>query len=327
MREIVKATDDFHRQRVIGDGGFGLVYRATLSDGRTVAVKRLATDGIQGKREFEAEMDTLGHIKHQNLVELLAFCQVGEERALVYEFMDNGSLDAWLHEREDGPQNLTWKRRMKVVKGAARGLAFLHHECDPQIIHRDIKSSNILLDKDFEARITDFGLARHMSPFFSHVSTEAARTLGYMAPEYHLKLCATKKADVYSFGMLMLEVASGRRPNAMLENKKFGTLAKWAEHVVASGSENEILDPVFKERPPPYDQVRAFVGIASQCVSLLPEDRPTMKEVFEQLSLLNVDTIECEIGVTKPANCKQTETEVGSGPHHKKAIQKRYLSS
>ncbi|KAI5058866.1 hypothetical protein GOP47_0027036 [Adiantum capillus-veneris] len=295
MREIIKATDEFNPRRVIGDGGFGIVYRATLSDGRTVAVKKLATDGIQGKREFEAEMDTLGRIKHQNLVELLAFCEVGEERALVYDYMKNGSLDAWLHEREDGPKHLVWEKRMKIARGAAKGLAFLHYECDPHVIHRDIKSSNILLDKDFEARITDFGLARHMSPHLSHVSTEAAGTLGYMAPEYHMTLCATKKADVYSFGMLLLEIASGLRPNAMLEKKKFGTLAKWAEHVVACGNENDILDPIFKERPPPHDQVRAFVRIACQCVSRLPDDRPTMKEVFEQLSLLSVDTSECEI--------------------------------
>lgn len=294
MRDLIKATSSFNPKRVIGDGGFGLVYRATLSDGRTVAVKKLTKDGIQGTREFEAELQTLGHNKHGNLVELLAFCKVGDERALVYEFMENGSLDTWLHERDDGPRLLDWKKRVQIAKGAARGLAYLHHECNPHVIHRDIKSSNILLGKDFEARIADFGLARYMSPFVSHVSTEAAGTLGYMAPEYHLNLRATKQADVYSFGMLMLELASGKRPDSALENKRFRSLTTWVHHVVESGCEMNFLDPILKEKLPPQDQIHGYLALARDCVSEHPEHRPTMMEAYKMLSQLEVQRVDGE---------------------------------
>lgn len=288
MRDLVKATDGFDFSRVVGDGGFGLVYCATLQDGRTVAVKKLTTDGMQGKREFEAEMDTLGKIKHQNLVELLAYCKVGEERVLVYEFVENGSLDTWLHEKDNGPVLLNWARRVKIACGAARGLSYLHYDCNPHVIHRDIKSSNILLGKDFEPKIADFGLARNMSPEVSHVSTDAAGTLGYMAPEYTMTLSATTKADVYSFGILMLELASGRCPNLLLQEKRFRKLAKWASHMLQLGHEMDVLDPIFKKTPPPSDQVRAYFAVACDCVHDLPDERPTMKKIYERLSLIGV---------------------------------------
>lgn len=288
MRDLAKATDGFHFSRVVGDGGFGLVYSATLQDGRTVAVKKLTTNGMQGKREFEAEMETLGKIKHPNLVELLAHCKLGDERVLVYEFVENGSLDTWLHEKDDGPVLLSWARRVKIACGAARGLSYLHYDCNPHVIHRDIKSSNILLGKDFEPKIADFGLARTMSPLVSHVSTDAAGTLGYMAPEYSMTLSATKQADVYSFGMVMLELASGRRPNLLLQEKSFRKLAKWASHMLQHGHEMDVLDPVFKKTTPPSDQVRAYFKVACDCVSELPNDRPTMKEIHDRLFLIGV---------------------------------------
>eukprot|EP00250_Pteridium_aquilinum_P007831 c17473_g1_i1 orf=641-3208(+) len=255
MRDLYKATDGFAVNRIVGDGGFGLVYCATLSDGKTVAVKKLTTDGMQGEREFEAEMETLGRVKHENLVELLAYCKVGDERVLIYEFVENGSLDTWLHEKDDGPVRLNWEKRVKIARGSARGLSFLHNECNPHVIHRDIKSSNILLRKDFEPQISDFGLARTMSPLVSHVSTDAAGTLGYMAPEYSTTLRATTQVDVYSFGMVMLELASGRRPNSLVQEKSFRTLRRWACHMLQLGYEMDVLDPVFKKKPPPSDQI------------------------------------------------------------------------
>lgn len=288
MRELVKATDDFDPSNVIGDGGFGLVFCATLSDGRTVAVKKLETIGLQGKREFEAEMETLGNIKHKNLVELLAYCKVGDERVLVYEFVEKGSLDTWLHERDDGPMVLDWKKRLRIAQGGARGLSYLHNDCNPFVIHRDIKSSNILLGKDFEPQIADFGLARNMSHMVSHVSTDAAGTMGYMAPEYSMTMGATKQADVYSFGMVMLELASRRRPNLLVQEKSFRTLAKWARHMLELGNHMDLLDPVFKKNPPPSDQVLAYFMIACDCVSDLPHHRPTINEAYEKLSLIGV---------------------------------------
>ncbi|KAH7290086.1 hypothetical protein KP509_30G031400 [Ceratopteris richardii] len=289
MREIAKATDNFSPRKLIGDGGFGFVYKATLSDGRIVAVKTLVADGIQGKREFEAEMSTLGHIKHPNLVELLAFCKAGDDRALVYEYIANGSLDTWLHEREDGPRLLTWERRIKLAHGTAKVLAYLHHEYEPHVIHRDIKSSNILVGKDFEAKLADFGLARHMSPLLSHVSTEAAGTLGYVAPECNMTMSASRKSDVYSFGVLMLELVSGCRPNTAPENSKCGTLVKWTHYAIASGKQMDTIDPVLKERGPPFKELTTFLKIASLCTSDSPDNRPTMKEALQQLSQLRTE--------------------------------------
>lgn len=289
MRDLVKATDGFDCRRVIGDGGFGLVYCATLQDGRTVAVKKLSTDGMQGKREFEAEMETLGKIKHANLVELLAYCKLGEDRVLVYAFVDNGSLDTWLHERVDGPALLIWERRVKIACGSAHGLAYLHYDCNPHVLHRDIKSSNILLGTDFEPKIADFGLARTMSPQYSHVSTEVAGTIGYMAPEFTLTLSATKEADVYSFGMVMLELASGRRPNLLLQENSFRKLAQWARHMLHLGREMDVLDPVLRRKPPPADQVRAYFAVACDCVIERPKERPTMREIHKRLSLIGLE--------------------------------------
>ncbi|MCO5572920.1 hypothetical protein L7F22_026681 [Adiantum nelumboides] len=287
MRVLAKATDGFNPSRVVGDGGFGMVYSATLGDGRMVAVKKLCAEGIQGKREFEAEMETLGNMKHPNLVELLAYCKLADERILVYEFVQHGSLDTWLHEMEDGPRQLTWNRRVKIARGSARGLFYLHHESEPHVIHRDIKSSNILLGNNFEPKIADFGLARALSPFISHVSTDAAGTLGYMAPEYVLTFCATKQADVYSFGMVMLELASGRRPNLLIQEKNYRSLAKWARHMLQIGSEMDVMDSVFKKMPPPSNQVRAYFAVACDCVSERPNERPTMREVYERLNLID----------------------------------------
>lgn len=289
MHVLERATDDFDKSKVIGSGGFGLVFSATLPDGRAVAVKKLSTDGMQGKREFEAEMETLGKIKHPNLVELLAYCTVGDDRVLVYEFIENGSLDTWLHEKEEGPKMLSWKLRLRIAQGTAGGLAYLHHECNPHVIHRDIKSSNILLGKEFEARIADFGLARNMSPLVSHVTTEGAGSLGYMAPEYSTTLSATRQADVYSFGMVLLELATGRRPNEYVKERNLRTLVKWACQLNAEARELELLDPVLTKGapPPPYEQVAAYFTIACECVKVNPAARPTMDLVFVTLAEIN----------------------------------------
>ena len=289
MRDLLAATHNFEPTRVIGDGGFGLVYFATLpSDGRLVAIKKLALDGMQGKREFEAEMETLGNIKHPNLVDLLAYCKLGDDRVLVYEFVENGSLDTWLHEKKDGPRELDWAKRIKIAQGSAKGLSFLHHDCTPHVIHRDIKSSNILLSKDFEPKIADFGLARLMNPSMSHVSTDIAGTIGYIAPEYNITFGSTKQGDVYSFGIVMLELATGKRPDTLIDLKGVRTLAKWALLMLKYGRETELLDPVFKSSRhlPPSHQVHAYFRIACDCVSEQPKERATMNQVYERLTLI-----------------------------------------
>ncbi|CAL4953038.1 unnamed protein product [Urochloa decumbens] len=211
--DILKATENFSKVHIIGDGGFGTVYRAALPEGRRVAIKRLhGGHQFQGDREFLAEMETIGKVKHPNLVPLLGYCVCGDERFLIYEYMENGSLEMWLRNRADAIEALGWPDRLKICVGSARGLSFLHHGFVPHIIHRDMKSSNILLDENFEPRVSDFGLARIISACETHVSTDIAGTFGYIPPEYGMTMKSSTKGDVYSFGVVMLELLTGRPP-------------------------------------------------------------------------------------------------------------------
>ncbi|XP_078439876.1 systemin receptor SR160-like [Wolffia australiana] len=199
--DLLEATNGFHDDALIGAGGFG-----------AVAVKKLLRVSGQGDREFTAEMDTIGKIKHRNLVPLLGYCKVGDERLLVYEFMPHGSLDDALHARP--APRLGWTAGRNVAVGVARGLAFLHHSCVPHIIHRDMKSSNVLLDAEMEARVSDFGMARVMdAPADTHLSASTlAGTPGYVPPEYYQSFRCTTKGDVYSYGVVLLELLTWRKP-------------------------------------------------------------------------------------------------------------------
>ncbi|MCO5552293.1 hypothetical protein L7F22_027618 [Adiantum nelumboides] len=219
---LLEATNGFSQEAVIGRGGFGEVYKATLEGGIVVAIKKLVHTVSQGDREFMAEMETIGKIKHRNLVPLLGYCKVGQERLLVYEYMEGGSLDRRLHEEcyhsddsgpLDGPPALSWDIRKRIAFGTARGLCFLHHSCIPHIIHRDLKSSNVLLDDALEARVSDFGMARLVSAAETHLSVSSlVGTPGYVPPEYCHSFRCTSKGDVYSFGVVLLELITGRRP-------------------------------------------------------------------------------------------------------------------
>ena len=229
---ILSATENFSKAYIIGDGGFGTVYRASLPEGRIIAVKRLNGGGhLHADREFLAEMETIGKVKHENLVPLLGYCVFADERFLIYEYMENGSLDVWLRNRADAVEALDWPTRLKICLGSARGLAFLHHGFVPHIIHRDIKSSNILLNSKFEARVSDFGLARIISACESHVSTVLAGSFGYIPPEYGQTMVATTKGDVYSFGVVMLELVTGRAPTGQADVEG-GNLVGWVRWMV-----------------------------------------------------------------------------------------------
>lgn len=295
MPMLATATGNFAADRIVGDGSFGFVYRAEMPDGRTVAVKKLSPDAFHGFREFRAEVETLGRIRHQNLTRILGFCVSGRDRLLIYEFLEKGSLDQWLHETSPSRPPLPWAARLRVIRGVAAGLAFLHGDCKPMIIHRDIKASNVLLDGDFEARIADFGLARRVDSSRSHVSTQVAGTMGYMPPEYRDGLtAATVKADVYSFGILMFEVASGRRPNlpVLVEGKEMA-LVRWARGLVERGSGLELLDPALMggEWAAPLaaeeeEQVKGFLKVAYRCTSDASRARPYMGEVLILLNQL-----------------------------------------
>ncbi|RWW10033.1 hypothetical protein GW17_00026441 [Ensete ventricosum] len=293
MSELIAATRNFAPDGIIGDGSFGFVYKAQLSSGATVAVKRLSADAVHGVREFRAEMDTLGRIRHPNLVRMLGFCVAGRDRVLIYEYLENGSLDQWLHEPDaDGrPRRLPWPARVRIIRGVAAGLAFLHDGCRPAVIHRDIKASNVLLDDGFDARITDFGLARVVEAPRTHVSTQAAGTMGYMAPENREGATAvTPMADVYSFGILMLEVATGRRPNLTVRREggaggEVG-LARWARGMVEQGRAPEVLDRDMGVEEVMERQVKGFLDVAYRCTEDGPRNRPAMVEVVAALAHL-----------------------------------------
>ncbi|WVZ01448.1 hypothetical protein V8G54_027517 [Vigna mungo] len=289
---LLEATNGFSAESLIGSGGFGEVYKAKLKDGCVVAIKKLIHVTGQGDREFMAEMETIGKIKHRNLVQLLGYCKVGEERLLVYEFMKWGSLEAVLHERaKGGGSNLDWGARKKIAIGSARGLAFLHHSCIPHIIHRDMKSSNILLDENFEARVSDFGMARLVNALDTHLTVSTlAGTPGYVPPEYYQSFRCTAKGDVYSYGVILLELLSGRRP---IDSSEFGddnNLVGWSKKLYKEKRINEILDPDLIVQSSSESELFQYLRIAFECLEERPYRRPTMIQVMAMFKELQVDT-------------------------------------
>ncbi|XP_051145745.1 serine/threonine-protein kinase BRI1-like 2 [Andrographis paniculata] len=293
--QLIEATNGFSNASMIGSGGFGEVFKATLKDGSSVAIKKLIRLSCQGDREFMAEMETLGKIKHKNLVPLLGYCKVGEERLLVYEFMEYGSLEEMLHGR--GRRVLTWEERKKIGRGAAKGLCFLHHNCIPHIIHRDMKSSNVLLDNEMEARVSDFGMARLISALDTHLSVSTlAGTPGYVPPEYYQSFRCTAKGDVYSFGVILLELLTGKRPT---DKDDFGdtNLVGWVKGKVREGKGMEVIDgdlvrataeaegegaEAEAEAGEVKEMVR-YLEITLQCVDDFPSKRPNMLQVVAML--------------------------------------------
>ncbi|RID48349.1 hypothetical protein BRARA_I04868 [Brassica rapa] len=211
-KEIRQATDDFNPINKIGEGGFGSVYKGCLRDGKVAAIKVLSAESRQGVREFLTEINVISEVQHENLVKLYGCCVEGNHRILVYNYLENNSLDKTLlvgGYTQSGIK-FDWSTRANICIGVAKGLSFLHEEVTPHIVHRDIKASNILLDRDLSPKISDFGLARLMPPNMTHVSTRVAGTLGYLAPEYAVRGQLTRKADIYSFGVLLMEIVSGR---------------------------------------------------------------------------------------------------------------------
>ncbi|KAL3819491.1 hypothetical protein ACJIZ3_005396 [Penstemon smallii] len=289
--DILKATRSFSEERIIGRGGSGTVYRGVLPDGREVAVKKLQTEGIEGEREFRAEMEVLtgngfGNWPHPNLVTLYGWCLDGSEKLLVYEYMEGGSLEELITDRI----NFNWKRRIEVAVDVGRALVFLHHECYPSIVHRDVKASNVLLDKNGKARVTDFGLARVVDAGGSHVSTMVAGTVGYVAPEYGQIWQATTKGDVYSYGVLIMELATGRRAVDGGEE----CLVEWAKRVMGDGRVISSSNYNYNTTKIPVallvsglaqgaEQLSELLRIGIWCTNESPHSRPNMKEVLAML--------------------------------------------
>ncbi|XP_065047498.1 receptor-like serine/threonine-protein kinase ALE2 isoform X4 [Musa acuminata AAA Group] len=303
LAEIEKATNRFDESKIIGEGGFGRVYQGTLEDGIRVAVKVLKRDDQQSGREFFAEVEMLNRLHHRNLVKLIGICMGEAARCLVYELVPNGSVESHLHgkqrvDKETAP--LDWSSRMKITLGAARGLAYLHEDSSPRVIHRDFKSSNILLEHDYTPKVSDFGLARAaLDEGNLHISTRVMGTFGYVAPEYAMTGHLLVKSDVYSFGVVLLELLTGRKPIDMLQPPGQENLVTWARPLLTNMDNLEmIVDPALATNVP-IDSIAKVAAIASMCVQPEVSHRPFMGEVVQALKLVcnecnqNIGTESC----------------------------------
>lgn len=287
--ELDKATGKFRPENVIGEGGFGRVYCGTLDDGTKVAVKVLTRD--QGGKEFIAEVEMLSRLHHRNLVKLIGICTEEHTRCLVYDLIPNGSVESHLHGVDKESSPVDWEARMKIALGAARGLAYLHEDSNPRVIHRDFKASNILLENDFNPKVSDFGLAKAApDEGREHLSTRVMGTFGYVAPEYAMTGHLLVKSDVYSYGVVLLELLSGRQPVDTLKPPAQANLVTWARPLLTTREGLELLvDPALGNNFP-FDNLVRVAAIASMCVHPEVSHRPFMGEVVQALKLVYNDT-------------------------------------
>ncbi|XP_042482848.1 probable serine/threonine-protein kinase At1g01540 [Macadamia integrifolia] len=284
LRELEAYTNGFSDENVIGEGGYGIVYRGDLDDKSNVAVKNLLNNRGQAEREFKVEVEAIGRVRHKNLVRLLGYCAEGAHRMLVYEYVNNGNLEQWLH-GDVGPYSpLTWQIRMNIILGTAKGLTYLHEGLEPKVVHRDIKSSNILLDKQWNPKVSDFGLAKLLGSERSYVTTRVMGTFGYVAPEYASTGMLNERSDVYSFGILIMEIISGRNPVDYNRPPGEVNLVEWLKTMVANRSAEGVLDPKIPEKPSSRALKRALL-VALRCVDPDAQKRPKMGHVIHMLEV------------------------------------------
>jgi serine/threonine protein kinase len=282
LRELEIATDNFSDDHVIGEGGYGIVYHGQLTDGTSVAVKNLLNNRGQAEKEFKVEVEAIGRVRHKCLVRLLGYCAEGAHRMLVYEFVDNGNLEQWLH-GDVGPSSpLTWDIRMKIILGTAKGLAYLHEGLEPKVVHRDVKSSNILLDRQWNPKVSDFGLAKLIGSERSYVTTRVMGTFGYVAPEYASTGMLNERSDVYSFGVLIMEIISGRNPVDYARHANEVNLVDWLKTMVGNRRSDEVVDPKMEVQPSSRALKRALL-VALRCVDPDAQKRPKMGHIIHML--------------------------------------------
>ncbi|CAN1278134.1 Probable L-type lectin-domain containing receptor kinase S.5 [Linum perenne] len=291
LKELRKATGNFNSKNKLGKGGFGTVYKGTM-EGKEIAVKKVSKRTTQGKQEFISEVITIGNLHHRNLVKLIGWAYERKEYLLVYEYMPNGSLDKFIFHDEkfamgnESQSNLSWAIRLRVISGAAQALDYLHNGCEKKVLHRDIKSSNMMLDSDFNAKLGDFGLARtYVQTDQTHHSTkEVAGTPGYMAPEVFLTGRATEETDVYAFGILLLEVACGRKPGGWMDHEDFeSNIVKWVWELYKTenlmNAADARLNGDFE-----VEEMACVLILGLACCHPNPNNRPSMKFVLKVLA-------------------------------------------
>jgi len=282
--ELAAATGGFSQANLLGQGGFGFVHKGILPDGKEVAVKSLKSGSGQGEREFQAEVEIISRVHHRHLVSLVGYFVADSQRMLVYEFVPNGTLEFHLHGK--GQPVMDWATRLRIALGSAKGLGYLHEDCHPRIIHRDIKAANILLDYNFEATVADFGLAKLTSENYTHISTRVMGTFGYLAPEYASSGKLTEKSDVFSYGVMLLELITGRRPVDPTGKIMEDSLVDWARPLllksVEDGNYSELVDPRLQGNYGPQEMAR-MVACAAACIRNSARRRPRMSQIVRTL--------------------------------------------
>ncbi|KDP43834.1 hypothetical protein JCGZ_20844 [Jatropha curcas] len=318
--ELERATNGFKEESLVGKGSFSCVYKGVMKNGTVVAVKKaiVSSDKQKNSKEFHTELDLLSRLNHAHLLNLLGYCEEGGERLLVYEFMAHGSLHQHLHGKNKSlKEQLDWVRRVTIAVQAARGIEYLHGYACPPVIHRDIKSSNILIDEEHNARVADFGLSL-LGPADSGspLAELPAGTLGYLDPEYYRLHYLTTKSDVYSFGVLLLEILSGRKAIDMQYEE--GNIVEWAVPLIKSADISAILDPLLKP-PPDIEALKRIANVACKCVRMKGKERPSMDKVTTAL--------ERALALLMGSPCNEqpilpTEVVLGSSRLHKKSSQR-----
>ncbi|KAG2539757.1 hypothetical protein PVAP13_9NG490200 [Panicum virgatum] len=272
-REMEEATAGLAAANVMGQGGYGVVYKGVLRDGTAVAIKNLHNNRGQAEKDFRKEVQTIGRVRHKNLVSLLGYCSEGA----------CSNLDKWLHHDDSEVSPLTWDIRMRILLGTAKGLAYLHEGLEPKIVHRDIKSSDILLDRQWNAKVSDFGLAKLLRSERSFVTTRVLGTFGYVAPEYAKTGMLNERSDVYSFGVLVMEAITGRTPVDYTRPADEVNLVESLKRMVAERRVEEVLDPRLPAPAPPPKALKRAVLAALRCVDPEGGQRPAMAHVVHML--------------------------------------------
>ncbi|XP_076923516.1 putative serine/threonine-protein kinase PBL21 [Bidens hawaiensis] len=320
LNELAITTQNFKDANLIGEGGFGRVYKGQLVSGKMVAVKQLNLNGFQGDREFIVEVLMLSLLQHSNLVTLTGYCAHGDQRLLVYEYMSRGSLENHLFDLKPIQEPLDWNTRLKIAIGAARGLEHLHCKANPPVIYRDLKSSNILLDNDFNPKLSDFGLAK-MGPVGddTHVSTRVMGTYGYCAPEYAMSGKLTVKSDIYSFGVVLLELVSGRKAISTKKHPGEKNLVPWSRPFLKDPKKFvQLVDPLLHGQFS-LRSVHHVVTIVAMCLQEEANSRPLISDIVDAFKFLASqvkcsDTKKSLIVDSQPSPSKHDEFDARDPP-------------